>query len=67
MLLANLTIQNRFKMADFHPTPAAQLTNEKRIEKKTSNFKAFITSCQLVNFARLGLAASCQLVNLARF
>ena len=54
-------------MTDFQPTPAAQLTNEKRIEKKTSNFKAFITSCQLVNFARLGLAASCQLVNLARF
>ena len=36
MLLANLIIQNRFKkMADFHPTPAAQPTNEneKQIEK----------------------------------
>ena len=36
MLLANLIIQNRFKMADFQPAPAAQLTNEneKQIEKE---------------------------------
>ena len=33
-------------MADFQPTPAAQLTNEneKQTEKKTSNIKNFLTS-----------------------
>ena len=31
-------------MTDFQPTPAAQLTNEKQIEKETLNVKTFITS-----------------------
>ena len=38
MLLANLIIQNRIKMADFQPTPAAQPTNEKRIEKENIKY-----------------------------
>ena len=40
MLLANLIIQNRFKIAYFQPTPpAAQLTNENEKQMEKENIK----------------------------